>query len=673
MKFIYLSLLLLFFCSAAIGQENCTYEPSSKITKLLEQSRDSKKYEAEERAEFLDKTLEEDPNCLPCLFRLGEVGFLKAKRGGDWAEPRKHFEKLTELCDTYHSEQFYFLGAICYATQDYVKAEEYFNKFLRFPDDDKTKFEKDYDKKYSEVEEALKSVKAYAEIYAPGVTFEPKKVSGVSSGSDEYLPLISADGEVMFITRFITRQSKGDMAPKQMEEFSWCKRPDINALFDSGVALPAPFNMGSKCGGATTTVDNREMIVAMGNPVKDNPQNVDLFVTRYEMFVNDKGENEYRWGELVSLGENINTEKGWEAQPSLSGDGKTLLFTAVRPESLKDGSGNFSHDIFISSKQEDGTWSLAEPLDTIINTIGQEKAPFIHSDSHTMYFASDGHLGVGKMDLYYCQMNADGSFTAPKNIGFPINTEADELGIVVSSDGDVAYFGARNFLGSKGWDVYQFAMPEKAKPEKVMVVKGTAKDENGQPPQNATVEINYTESKIKEEIKVNSDDGSYAGIVKMKGNENVTLSVKGEAMAFNSVVIAKKDKPMPAVSKVTIETNTATEGKPFVINDIYYFTAKAEIEEQSKPILDAFADYLNANPTMEIQILGHTDNVGDDKANLALSAERAFEVLQYLVSKGVNGKRIKSDGKGESKPIADNTTEEGRARNRRTEFVINKL
>ncbi|MFN0033252.1 MAG: OmpA family protein [Flavobacteriales bacterium] len=672
MKFL-LFLFPAFLCvCVSNAQDNCAYETSSKIEKLIEQSRDTKKYEAEERQEFLEKTIEEDPNCLPCLMRLGEVGYMKGKRSGTFDEPRKHLEHLTELCAEYHSEQFYLLGAICYLSGDYVKAEEYFNKFLRFPDGDPSKFDRDYQTKYAEVEESLKSVKVYAEIYDPAIKFDPVKVNGVSTTGDEYLPFISPDGEVMFITRFVTKQAKGDLAPRQVEEFTWCKRPDINTEFDQGKALPDPFNLGNNCGGATISVDNRELIVAIKNPVPKNQNNVDLFSARYEMSVNDKGEKVYYWGELTSLGDNINTPEGWESQPSLSGDGKTLLFAAVRPECWKDGSGNFTHDIFISKKLTDGTWSASKPLGAEINTSGQEKAPYIHSDSHTMYFASSGHTGVGAMDIFYCQMNADGTFSTPKNIGYPINSTEDELGIVVSADGEVAYFGARNFRGNRGYDVYKFAMPEKAKPEKVMVMKGTATDVNGQPPQNAVVEINYASSKVKEEVQVNSDDGSYAAIVKLKTNETVTMSIKAEDVAFNTTMIVQQGKPAPSVVKVEVKTQESIENSPLVINDIYYLTNKADIEEQSKPILDAFADYLQSHPTMQVRIVGHTDNVGDDKANFALSAERAFEVVQYLVSLGVDAKRLKSEGKGETQPIADNNTDDGRAKNRRTEFVILK-
>jgi len=671
-SYLILSILLL-TCLYTLSQETCDYTPSTKVQKLLDQSFDMKKYETNERVEFLEKALEEDPACLPCLSRLGEIEFKVAKRGGSFSSAEQHFERLVTLCAEYHSEPYYYLGAMFYADRDYPKAEQYFEKFLRFPDSDPSKFEKDYQKKYGEVEEALTSVKAYSKIYADKIDYAPVKVTGVSSPTDEYLPLISPDGEVMFFTRTSYRQAKGDYAPKTVEDFSWSHRSDINATFDGGKPLPAPFNQGKNCGGATISVDNRELIVAMKNPVPKNPDNIDLFSTRYEMFVNDKGENEYQWGELKNLGETINTEEGFEGQPSLSGDGKTLFFAGVRQGCITDASGNFSHDIFFSKKQADGSWSVCQPLPSSINTRGQDKAPFMHSDSHTLYFASDGHIGVGGLDIFYCQMKDDCTFTTPQNIGFPINSEADEIGIVVTSDGELAYFGAKNFQNNKGYDIYQFRMPEKAKPEKVMLVKGLVKNAQGLPPQDAKVEITYTETKEKQDIDVNNDDGSYAAIVRMQRNENVTLSVQGEGLAFNSRIVAKKDAPAPVVTKLNMETAQTEQGKPFVINDIYYSTSKADIEEDSKLILDAFADYLIENPSMEIEISGHTDDVGDEKTNLALSAERAFEVMSYLSSHGVDGKRMTSKGYGETKPVGSNASEEGRSKNRRTEFLVRRL
>ena len=639
-RFILLAITFVFACistDVANAQDGCAYEATGKIQKLLDQSFDMKKYETNERIEFLEKALEEDSKCTPCLMRLGEIEFKVAKRGGSFASSKLHFQQLDELCPNYHSEVYYYLGAMCYADREYEKALEYFEKFLRFPDSDPTKFEKDYQKKYAEVEEALKSVKAYAEIYKDQVDYKPTRVTGVSSPTDDYLPLISPDGEIMFFTRTISKQAKGDVAPRTYEHFSWCKRTDINTPFDEGAALPEPFNQGANCGGATITVDNRELIVAMKNPNPKNPDNIDLFSTRYSLKTNDAGQKIYQWGPLESLGELVNTPDGFEGQPTLSGDGKTLYFVGVRPECIKDPSGNFSHDIFYTRRGANGSWSKALPIGGGINTAGQEKGPFMHSDSKTLYFSSDGHIGVGKMDLYYCKVTDEDAIKEIKNIGFPINSELDELGIVVTSDGELAYFGAKNFQNNKGWDVYEFKMPEKAKPEKVMVVKGQVKKTSGDPPAQAKVEITYTESKEKEEIAVNSDDGSYAAVVKMQKNETVTLSVEGDDIAFNSRVIAKKDEPVPVVTKLNMETREAKANESFVINDIYYSTNRADIEERSKIILDAFAEYLVDHPTMLIEIAGHTDSRGDDNANKALSAERAFEVMKYLVEHGVEG------------------------------------
>lgn len=668
-------LFLLIVNTTILAQDPCTDPPAGKALKYFEQSKDTKKYSPEERMELLEKSIEAQIDCMPCLMRKGELLFLQAKRSGaDFAVSRQVFEQMIDKCPEFHSEIYYFLGAMYYADKEYEKALVAFEKFLRFPDTDATKFEKDYDKKYKEVEGALPSVKAYAEIYKDPVEFKPIKVAGVSSADDDYLPIISPDGEIMFYTRAMYKQAKGDVAPRMVEEFTWSQRPDINASFDAGKALPKPFNIGDNYGGATISVDNKELIIAKKNPKPKAPQNVDLFSTSYTLSTDEvTGKPVYLWSPLVDLGPSINTDE-WEAQPSLSGDGKYLFFVTYRASNMKDGSGNPTHDIYVSKRAEDGSWGVAQPLPPTINTGKQEKTPFMHSDSRTLYFSSDGHIGIGGMDIFYCKMNDDGSFTSPKNIGYPINTEVDELGIVVSSDGELAYFGARNFKDDKGWNVYQFKMPEKAKPEKVLILKGSVKNEGGQPAGSATVEIKYAQSQTTEKIKVNEDDGVYAAVVKLSKKEDVVVSVQGDGVAFNTRIVARKEDPTPpVVAKLNMDAPKEAAEKPVVINDILYATSKATLEEESKIVLNEFASYLKAHPTFLIEIRGHTDNVGDDAKNLALSKERAFEVLTYLSSCGIDAKRMTYNGYGETKPVASNDTEEGRSKNRRTEFVIKKL
>lgn len=663
--------------NSAIAQQDCEYAPSAKVQKLLEQSEDKKKYDNDKRKAFLEEALELDENCLPCMHKLGVSSFKSAKHSGaSFSEAESKLSKLVELCPEYHSDPYYYLGAIAYASREYDKAEQYFEKYLRFPGDDESKFLKDYDKNCEEIREALPFVSFWREFYSSTAEFTPRVVAGVSGKGDEYLPALSPDNELMFYTRKYEKKAKGDMVARMVEEFTVSRRTDINSEFDGGEPLPRPFNLGDNYGGASISLNNKEMFITKKNPKGSNPENFDIYVTRFRKEYDAKQAAEvFKWSELEELGPEINTPDGWEAQPSLSADGNMLFFATVRPACIaaKDGNGP-STDIFYSERKPDGSWAQAQSLGDVINTSGNEKAPFMHSDSRTLYFASTGHLGAGGYDIFFAKMNDDGTWQEPQNIGHPINTENDEHGLIVATDGALAYYATRGLSGLLGFDIASFAMPEKAKPEKVILVKGEVKDENGEVVRNAEIELKYAQSREVQKLTIDEDDGKYAAVVNMSKGEDVLLSVKGENVAFNSRIIARADEPVqPAVVKLDMETGELAANKTFVMNDIYYGTNSADIDEASKLILDEFAIYLNEHPTLIIEIQGHTDDVGPDEANLALSMDRAFEVKGYLETKGVAGKRITAKGFGETKPVVENSTPEGRARNRRTEFAVKKM
>ncbi|MFZ6051285.1 OmpA family protein [Halocola ammonii] len=655
-------------------QDGCDYEPSRKVEKLLEKANDKRKYQSEERREFLIEAVEEDEGCLECRLMLGELEFLIAKiKNRSFDKAKNAYEQLIERCPNYHSEPYYYLGAINYAMRNYDEAVEYFDYFLKFPEDGEEKFARDYDRKYKEVMESLPNVKFYRDFYKNEYDIEPQRVEGVSSQGDDYLPMLSPDNELIFFTRVQNKKAKGDLYSRRVEEFTLSERENINTNFSDGEPLPRPFNLGDNYGGATISVDNKEMFVAKKNPVKDNPQNIDLYVTSYERYQDKKGDYHYKWDELQNLGSNINGDMSWEAQPSLSADGNTLYFATVREECKRKPDGDPSTDIFYSERQEDGTWGKAKPLSETINTSGDDKAPFMHSDSKTLYFASNGHRGIGGYDLFFSKQKEDGSWTEPENLGHPINTPEDEHGMIVSSDGELAYFATRNISGSRGFDIYSFQLPKELRPERVVILKGEITNEDGSPKQDATVELTYAQSKKVEEIEVSNDDGKYAAVVNVEKGEDVLMSVKDKGLAFNSRVVINKDKEkdeQPSVVKLSVKTEEEKKGKPFRINDITYATNSAEIDRVSKVILDEFAEYLKENPNIDVEIRGHTDNVGSDKDNLALSMDRAFEVKGYLEQQGIDGRRVTAKGYGESDPVESNETAEGRAQNRRTEFVI---
>jgi outer membrane protein OmpA-like peptidoglycan-associated protein len=392
--------------------------------------------------------------------------------------------------------------------------------------------------------------------------------------------------------------------------------------------------------------------------------NCDLYITKYER--SGAGGNDFTWTELENMGTNINTKDGWEAQPSLSADGNTLFYTAARPTTR-------DNDIFIAKRNADGTWGAARPFDEI-NTDGKDKSPFLHQDSETLYFVStctDKRKGVGGLDIFYIR-EENGVWGEPKNIGYPINSKEDELGLFVSTDGKLAYFSSR--LGGD-WNIYSFELYEQARPKAVAILKGDLKDESGEPVKDATIEITYAGSDEVTQVKVNGDDGKYAAVVKLDTKQDVMVTVKKEGHAFDSKLIAKEElKPENVVVKGNdLTVKELRVGEAYTINDILYATSSYALNDKSKFILKGFARFLKENPTISVSIQGHTDDVGDDSKNLSLSENRAKGVKDYLVSLGIDAKRLTAKGFGETMPKVENDTEENRAINRRTDFVIEKL
>ena len=579
------------------------------------------------------------------------------------------FKKTLERCDYFHSNCSYFLGIIYYTLDDQEESQHWFKEFLAFEHNDVSRYSDDHQKRVSDVKALLGRLKEDSYFKDNPVPFDPRIVKNVSTTNDEYFPMISPDNEIMFFTRKLDRRAKGDMMARIVEEFTWSKRKNIFSEFESGQPVAHPFNDGTfdSYGSATLSVDNKEMIICAckDEMVKGQKyRNCDLYVTYYEK--TGKGWQDYTWSPLKNLGEGINTKDGWEAQPTLSADGNTLFYTALRPDTR-------DNDIFISERLPDGSWGPSRPFDEI-NTAGKDKSPFFHQDSETFYFVSsvsEDRKGVGGTDIFYIRKQDDGSWSEPKNIGYPINTTDDEIGLFVSTDGTEAYFSSRQ----KGvWNIYSFELYEEARPQKVVLVKGELIDDSGEPIVDAEIEISYENSEEVERIKVNGNDGKYAAIVKAKEEQNVMLSVKKEGHAFDSQLIEKDQLALgkPITSK-DMEVRKIEVGIPYTINDILYLTASADLSKRSKFILREFARFLNENPSLHITIQGHTDDEGNPANNLKLSDERAIGVKNYLIELGVQANRLNAKGFGQTTPKVPNDSPENKAKNRRTDFVIESI
>ncbi|MEO9531480.1 MAG: OmpA family protein [Crocinitomicaceae bacterium] len=585
------------------------------------------------------------------------------------------YKKSIEFCPEFHSDSYYKIGYIYRLLGDKGQSMVYFNKFLSFKSDDPNAYGPNYAKNKKDLEEILPEIEFFDQFFNTPVPYEPVKVANVSSSKEEYLPMISPDNELLFYTRK-GKQSDGGIQSLVVEEFTMSERPKAKGEFSGGEPLRAPFNTPAykNYGGVSMSLDNKEMFICACQDVDyQNHANCDIYVTRFERIPEEEQSRfKFKWSPLENLGPAINTKDGWEAQPALSADGNTLYFASWRD-------GSQLTDIYYSTRGKDGKWSQARLVPGPINSPGHDKAPFIHQDSETMYFVSDcspERLGAGGSDIFYTRQDENGKWQEPKNLGYPINSKGNEVGLVVSTDGHLAYFTSSQKGGS--FDIYYFELYEEARPKKVLFVKGEVKDDNGEPVKDAKVEVSYKETGESVEVKVNGDDGSFAAIVKMdeKEEQDVMITMKKEGYSFDTKLIKAeelKNTTETFTEGVEMEIEEIKVGESFTMDNILYDTKSYALDEDGKFVLDQFVKFLKENPTVKVSIQGHTDNKGVPSENQTLSENRARGVMEYIISKGIDKNRLKSEGFGQSKPKVKNDTEENRALNRRTDIMIMEM
>ncbi|HQC59137.1 MAG TPA: OmpA family protein [Bacteroidales bacterium] len=560
----------------------------------------------------------------------------------------QYLKKVIDACPDDIPEAYFHLGKLAYTTNQKCDAINYFKKFLTY--------QGDFDTLFAEAKMLMKWSEEICKLINNPVPFNPKLVKGISSQLDDYLVSLSPDNEIAYYTRKTKdyQISGYKSEPAFQEKFYFSYRISDN-VFDNGKEMPYPFNRNENEGGATITGNNKELIYTVCKMVTSPRQyyNCDLYSSK-----NIKG----YWTDIVPL-ERVNRPDTWESMPSVTADGKELYFVSNR------SGGVGGYDIYKSIKDENGEWSEPINIGKPINTSGDEKSPFIHTDTRTLYFSSNGRPGIGGYDIYYVKLNDNNEKTDVKNIGYPINTENDEVGFIVSIDGKYGYFSSNNIKNESlgGMDFYYFSLYNEAKPEEVILVKGNLKSEDTTKPIKATVQIKSLESKRVTFIPVDEDGDYVASLLK---NEDYLLTIKGEDIVYQSTYVAAKDSITAPVIKLEMEVQPIEVGMHYRLHNIYFAFNSADILSSSQKVLDEFIVFLNDHPTMTISIEGHTDNVGSDEFNLILSENRAKAVYNYLVNNGIDADRLQYKGFGETAPIATNETEEGRAMNRRTEFVI---
>ena len=653
MKFYFLHICIVFFAFFVGNQllaQECDQEISKKSIKAYHKAlKDYSEGKKREAKVVIYQLTKDEPNFAKAYYSLAE--FYINEKPANVKMAKKYFNKAISICSDSVVYAYSYLGKIYYGNRKFDAAIICFEHFLE--DINLIKSDEDYD----EIQNYLAYAKVSQELIENPVPFKPSKVPGLSTTADEYLPIITADNDFALFTRRTKRYERKGLTEKivEREAFTFSMR-NSEGEFEEGWEMRAPFNKMEHEGAATLTIDNNDLYYTVCfRDKKTKYLNCDLYHSHFE-----KG----KWSKTKSLGDHINSSNSWESQPSVTLDGEILYFASNR----EGGLGGY--DIYKIRKLSKDEWSTPINLGAPINTIGDEKSPFIHTDSQTLYFSSNGHKGLGGYDIFYARQDPDGEWQAPKNIGYPINSFEDDLSFFVSTDGHYGYYASNRFDENYKWNLYSFPLYEEARPQKVLLIKGKIDVEDGKDSLVVRVQLQNVVTKKITEIPVNTYTGKYVTALIFK--EDQILTVKKEGYVYSSRYLSTQDTTLIQPKKLDFEIKKVKIGQAYKIDDIFFATNEYYLTKDAERIIDKFYIFLNENPGIELEIQGHTDNVGQDDANLILSDNRAKSVYSYLIEKGISASRMTAKGYGETIPVDDNTTYSGRAKNRRTVFVIKK-
>ncbi len=471
--------------------------------------------------------------------------------------------------------------------------------------------------------------------------FEPRNLGdSINTDVSEYFPTVTIDGNTLIFTRRVNHINE-DFYEFRKTGGTWSK----------AISLPGNINTNNNEGAQNVSQDGQWLIFT-GCNFPDGHGSCDLYIS----YLTPDG-----WSTPENLGDSVNSEF-WESSPSLSPDKKDLYFASRQP----DGYGG--SDLYVSHRQSNGQWSLPESLGPTINTIGDEAAPFIHADNQTLYFTSNGHPGYGGDDLFVTRKQPDGTWSKPENLGYPINTIENEGSLIIAADGKTAYYASDRSDTRGGLDLYTFELREDVRPAKTLWVRGTVFDSATRKGLPSNVVL--TDLATRQVISNLQTDGTGNYLITLPQGRDYAFEVKRRGYLFFSENFSLSQTISDTAYHIDIPLQPLAANAVIVLKNIFFDPNKFDLKSESDAELGEIVLLLKDNPTLKIQISGHTDNSGKPADNIRLSEDRARSVTTYLITKGIAPARLSSKGWGDTQPVADNNTPEGKAKNRRTELKV---
>ena len=630
MKALTLSLLLLLtvlFVSAQERQYSTKNKEAIKYFALANQSLDDNLYD--EAIDLLQKAIDEDSRFIEAHAVLADV--LRGR--WRWTEAAGQYREVLKIDSEFNNTFYFKLGDCEIHTAKYGDANQHLEKYLSYPNlTPQTAYI---------AKKLLADANFSIDAIQHPVPFNPINLGPeINTADDEYMPAITADENTLIFTRKINNN----------EDFYQSVK--VNGKWQTATYLSNQINTPQYNEGSQSLSLNGKVLFFTGCNRPDG-------LGRCDIYISIKKGNE--WTKPFDIAPPINTP-GWESQPSISADGRTLYFVSNR----KGGFGGY--DIWKSNLTEKG-WSEPENLGPNINTAFDEQSPFIHADDSTLYFCSNGWPGLGGMDLFVSRLGKDGKWQKPTNLGYPINSSGDENGLTTTANGNYAFFASNKLNGYGGFDIYTFELPPALRPHQVTYVKGTVMDAITKKPLEASVDILDLEKNDPVYQDYSSEEEGYF-LATITTGKDYALNIAKEGYLFYSGNFSLKGRVTKDPFNITVYLQPIEVGSKVVLQNIFFATNKFDLQDESRTELQKLIDFLTQNPKLKIEVSGHTDNKGTMQANQVLSENRARSVYQYLIANGISADRLSFKGFGQTQPIASNDTEDGRSQNRRTEFKI---
>ncbi len=583
---------------------------------------------------YLD-AINKDPSFAEAHFKLATAYKILGKA----KEAHYHYEQtvLNSPKSTGLSPSYFFISEYKFKQGKYAEAKEAAEKYLGF---------NPIHKPSRDMAEKIIKTSIFAEEAVKNpVDFKSVQLSGnINKFAFQYFPVLTADKKYLIFTvrRNLSPQAQEDLYISEFKNEEWQTAQSISNNINTEL------NEGT----CSISADGHTLVFTSCGRA-DGFGSCDLYIS-------DKVGD--LWTKPVNMGEKINSHL-WESQPSLSADGRMLYYVSTRP-------GTYGkEDIWFSQKSDSG-WAFPKNLGPLINGKDSEVGPCIMPDQKTLYFSSDGHPGFGGYDFFY-SLKSDSTWGKPNNMGYPINTMNDESSIFVTADNKSAFYSVDykngNFLEKSL--IFTFEVPQSLKGLHTSnYTKGKVRDAISK--KMLSAQIDLIDLKTSQKVQsVNSDsiNGEYL-IVLTEGSEYGLYASK-QGYLFKSFHFDYTAQNFNQLA-LDIELDPIKAGNKILLNNVFFETGKYDLDLKSKVEIDKLVALMLQNPKMMVEISGHTDNVGSSADNLVLSSKRAAEVANYLVKLGVKKSNITSKGYADTKPVAENDTDENKQKNRRIEFIV---